>query len=526
MGTLRFGFLDKPWLMSGPNPDNLDEDILYVAYTHFVTRYDFAFALDGAFLYFRYPILETTIELVRSTDYGETWSDPIPISPTVISTYSAGGNDQVDLVESDRVVQFPHIFTNDDGTVYVAYLDSTDDGPFKGIGEIYVSKSTDGGKSFSRERAATFQEPYYKARSAPFRSWSSAFPRGSIGPDDSLSLIYGARPADKPGDDGDIFYVRSDDQGKSWSLPKRINDDSADSFQFFPAISVAPDGIIHAFWGDFRDDSSDIRYHMYYSRSEDGGNTWLDNSRVTDYPTNPNRAFPNGVFIGDYNDIYATSDDVYMIWTDGRLGEFGTINQKIAFARKTLMPTPSIFLSPPSGPGGRDVTITGFNFQADQEIFVMVSGVMISSTRTNYDGNFVTQIFIPIAGEGAHDITVIESTGNIATASFYMSFGFDDLSDFDQRLNDLSDSIIMSNNQIMKSLEGFNVPLTEQSNIDDSLYTTLENINSNVNLLLDSSETSVTVMYTSLAVLISMIIIAFVAYSKPQFNISKFRRKI
>ena len=153
-------------------------------------------------------------------------------------------------------------------------MDSTDDGPFKGIGEIYVAKSTDGGKTFSRERAATFQEPYYRARNAPFRSWASAFPRGDVGPDGSLSLIYGARPSDKPGDDGDIFFVRSDAQAKSWSLPKRINDDSSDSYQFFPALSVAPDGIIHAFWGDFRDDDSDIRYHMYYTRSEDGGNTW------------------------------------------------------------------------------------------------------------------------------------------------------------------------------------------------------------------------------------------------------------
>ena len=189
------------------------------------------------------------------------------------------------------------------------------------------------------------------------------------------------------------------------------------------------------------------------------------------------------------------------------------------------MPTPSILISPPSGPGGRDVTITGFNFQADQEIFIMVSGVMISSTRTNDDGNFATQIFIPIAGEGAHDITVIESTGNLATASFYMNFGFDDLSEFDQRLNDLSDSIIISNNEIMNSLEGFNIPLNDQSNIDNRLYTTLENIDSNIDLLIDYSETSVTVMYTSLAVLLSVVVLAFVAYSKPQFKIPKLSRK-
>ena len=49
------------------------------------------------------------------------------------------------------------------------------------------------------------------------------------------------------------------------------------------------------------------------TRSDDGGETWLPNSRITDYPTNPNKAFPRGAFIGDYNDIKAVADDVYML---------------------------------------------------------------------------------------------------------------------------------------------------------------------------------------------------------------------
>ena len=72
---------------------------------------------------------------------------------------------------------------------------------------------------------------------------------------------------------------------------------------------------------------------MYYTPSEDNGETWLQNSRITDYPTNPNKAFPRGAIIGDYNDIKAVVDDVYMIWTDGRLGEITGMNQKIGFAR-------------------------------------------------------------------------------------------------------------------------------------------------------------------------------------------------
>ena len=429
-GFLRLGFLDKPWLTVGQNPADPSKDIVYVAYTHFVTRLDVQFALGGALIFLANPVLETSIELVRSTDEGQTWSDPVTVSPVVESFPAAEIRGL-----SERVLQFPYPFTAKDGTVYVAWMDSTDDGPFEELAEVYVSRSADGGISFGKpNRVHVFQEPFYNARNAPFRSWSSAFPRGAVGPDGSLSLIFGFRPSADPTDDGDVYYFHSDDNGLTWTPPKKINDDRKNGYQFFPDLDVDPNGVIHAMWGDTRDDLSNLKYHIYYSRSEDGGQTWLENGRVTDFPSNPNRAFPGGVFIGDYYDLAATEDDVYMVWSDSRLGEFGAVNQKIAFARTSLMPTPSIFISPPSGPGGRDVLISGFNFQPDQEIFISVSGVIISTTRTDTEGRFSTQIFIPIAGEGAHTITAIEASGNVATASFFMEFGFDNLQDLQENL--------------------------------------------------------------------------------------------
>jgi len=532
-GTLRFGFLDKPWMTSGPNPDNPDEDIIYVVYTHFVTRYDFFFALEGAFLYFRYPVLETTIELVKSEDYGQTWSDPIPVSPTVYSTYAGagrGGEGGEQFAEDvDQVVQFPHVFTHDDGTVYVAYFDSTDDGPFEGLGEIYVARSDNGGDSISTPtRVATFNEPFYGSRNAPFRSWASAMPRGAVSDlDGSISLVFGGRPSDKPTDDGDVFFARSTTQGESWSLPKRINDDTKSAFQFFPALDVGPDGNIHAFFGDFRDSPSEIKYHMYYTRSEDNGETWLQNSRITDYPTNPNKAFPRGAFIGDYNDIKAVVDDVYMIWTDGRLGEITGMNQKIGFARTKSMPTPSIFISPPSGPGGRDVRISGFDFQPDQEIYISVSGVIISSTRTNNDGLFTTDIFIPIAGEGAHSIVAIEASGNVASASFFMDFGFNNLDQLENRLSVISESIfaLLQNSTNVDSPPPI-VPVPP-SNIPElaNLPIQINQIQSDISSISDKTNNFETIMYTLVAGVLAVVVVAFISISRTgNIDIKKLRK--
>ena len=183
--------------------------------------------------------------------------------------------------------------------------------------------------------------------------------------------------------------------------------------------------MIHVMWGDMRDDPVEARYHIYYTSSEDGGETWIENARVTDFPSNPNYAFPGGAFIGDYFTIKATETDVYMAWPDARLGEYGPLNQKIGFARKELMPLPSIFLSPPSGAGGKDIAIQGSNFQPDQDVYLEISGAVISTVRTDAAGRFAARIFIPISGEGAHDFRAIDASGNIATGSFYMDFGFD-----------------------------------------------------------------------------------------------------
>ena len=411
-------FLDKPWVAVGPSRDNPDQDVIYVTYTKFLTRFPVLFLFDvEAFVLV--PRTETSIELVRSEDGGLTWSDPVTVSPIVVST---PGEDA-----PKRVVQGSQPAVAPDGTLYVNWLDSTDDDSFKGRAEIHVAMSEDNGRTFDTHMASDFDEPGFSPRNTFFRYWGAAFPQISTGPQGEVYVAYMARPPDKKTDDGDIYFVASVDKGETWTLKKSLNDDKTNRLQFFPSISAGPDGTIHAMWGDMRDDPVETRYHIYYASSDDGGKTWIENARVTDFPSNPNYAFPGGAFIGDYFTIKATEDDVYMAWPDARLGEFGAQNQKIAFARKALMPLPSIFLSPPSGPGGKDITVQGSNFQPDQNVFLEISGAVVSTVRSDADGRFTARLFIPISGEGAHDFRAIDASGNVATGSFFMDFGFDNI---------------------------------------------------------------------------------------------------
>ena len=465
-GVVGFEFLDKPWMDIGPSPDDPDKDIIYITYTKFTTEYQISWVDELPFL--TSPLITTRIEMVKSEDGGVSWSEPLQVSPTALRTFGDRPQTEADTEQGEendgggqtqqyedaeggrRFVQGSQPTVAPDGTVYISWLDTTNDNAFEGIAEIYVTSSNDAGETFGKPvRASTFLEIPFRPRNVFFRYWGAAFPRITTGQEEGeVYVVFTAIPTDKPNDDGDIFLVSSFDGGKTWSRKVSVNDDDTSRLQFFPEVSVAPDGAVHVMWGDMRDDPNEVRYHIYYATSKDKGESWEVNARVTDFPSNPNFGFPRGLFIGDYFAIQAIEDDVYMVWADTRLGEFGGVNQKIGFARQRLMPSPSIFISPPSGPGGRDVIIQGFDFQPRRNIFIEVAGSIVATGRTNGNGQFSSGIFIPISGEGAHRVRVIEESGNVASSSFFMDFGFDNLQDATEQIQGVADKVASLEGQI------------------------------------------------------------------------------
>lgn len=437
-GKILFSFLDKPWMTVGPHPTEKDKDVIYVTYTDFVLKYEILYIGEVPTL--GVPEMETTIRLVHSEDGGVTWSDPVAVSPTVRRMYGevTGPGEATPVAGTKRLVQGSQVAVGPDGTIYVAWLDSTDDESMKGLAELYLARSEDGGKSFDEpQRITIILEPGFRPRNAYFRYWAAAFPQIAAGPDGEVYVVYAALPPDKPTDEGDIYFVRSQDGGKHWRRPVRLNQDDTDRLQFFPAIDVGPDGVIHVMWGDMRDDPVETRYHIYYTQSKDGGQTWgfeapeldlkVGDTRATDYPSNPNKGFPYGLFIGDYFSLAATEEDVYLAWADARLGEFGPTNQKIGFSRRRPVPAPEVFISPAAGPGGQSITVQGHNFQPDMNVYLQMGDATVAAARTNAEGRVTAEVFVPISGEGAHPVRLVDESGNLASSSFYMEFGFDNV---------------------------------------------------------------------------------------------------
>jgi hypothetical protein len=128
---------------------------------------------------------------------------------------------------------------------------------------------------------------------------------GSIGPRNGW--IYVLSSVQTATDPLDVMFIRSTDQGNTWSTPVRVNDDSPTNhaFQWFGTMSVSPGGRIDAVWNDTRGSADSSVSALYYAYSTNAGATWSANVQVT--PTwNCTIGYPNQSKIGDY---YVTRSD-------------------------------------------------------------------------------------------------------------------------------------------------------------------------------------------------------------------------
>lgn len=219
-----FAFIyDKPWIAVGPDPTNLDRDIIYLSYTEF-----------GGFL--GEPTAQ--IKVARSIDGGETWDEPVPVSELFVS--------------SIRLVQGSMPAVDSQGVLYVAYYDSLDDGWTIGCFENRVAKSLDAGRTFATFTIAkACNELPELGEGLGFRFWSSMFPIVATGPERNVYAVFAVNqpqappeesPQFPPQGDINIMFTLSTDLGETWTNLTRVNDDTTTFPQFFPWIAVDPMG--------------------------------------------------------------------------------------------------------------------------------------------------------------------------------------------------------------------------------------------------------------------------------------------
>jgi hypothetical protein len=268
---------DKPWAVV--NPFNNE---LHVTWTQF-DNYGSSSSSDSSI------ILHS-----KSSDQGITWSSPKRIS------FYAG-----DCLDGDNTVEGAVPAIGPAGEVYVAWA-----GP-KGL---TFQKSTDGGNTWLPKekiiRTITGGWDYninglQRCNGLPFTYCDL-----SKGP--YRGTIYINYSDHKSGfSDGDIWMIRSSDNGVTWSQPVRVNNDVPGKEQFMSAMTVDQvTGNVYVIFYDRRNFATGTNTDVYMALSKDGGKTFY-NYKINDTTFNPN----SGVFFGDYIGISAHNNVIRPIWT-------------------------------------------------------------------------------------------------------------------------------------------------------------------------------------------------------------------
>lgn len=326
---------DKPWLTVDSHAASPFRDNVYVTWTRFVFN-----PANGRYV-------QSPIAVAVSSDGGRTFSSPQLIVGNVL--YSQGS----------RPVVGP------DGTVYVFWDGST---RLATLDSIWVVKSTDGGKSWSKPVAVSQLVDIIPLANTAFRN--NSYPAADAAPNGDLYVAWDSMMSDSGGlcpsftNNGchaASLYSKSTDGGATWSTPTLVLPAVDASTQtaigypltqpdgttlnvpgarrvdtLFPAVSVSPSG--HVYMSAYAADvvSPWQTCAQPGSPSLSGDNckklgSYINNARLdyvvtdlitgvtntaTTHPINT-RYFFGGTFIGDYTDIAAGSDGrFHAFWTD------------------------------------------------------------------------------------------------------------------------------------------------------------------------------------------------------------------
>jgi hypothetical protein len=220
----------------------------------------------------------------HSRDEGATWQ-PVSVAPA--QTGAAGDANTT-------------ITVGKDGTVYVVWM-YCDVGPYfctNYKADMVFSKSSDGGNTWSFPTSIT-----------TVNLLPTLLPNTHVGIGNIP--VVGVDASNGPnsgnlyvamytwtGAYGQVQVSRSVDGGNTWLNPVPVAPPSDNHDQFFPWLSVSPNGLVGVSWLDRRNDPANIDYQAFAAISSDGGQTF-PNVQLTTAFSNPNNN-GGGDWMGDY----------------------------------------------------------------------------------------------------------------------------------------------------------------------------------------------------------------------------------
>jgi hypothetical protein len=288
---------------------------------------------------------KSNVVVLKSGDFGQTWSAPI------VADSTNAGTDKPILVARGRdvYVGFDHqqkmwvSASHDGGTTFTSYLlrqnsefglslaggaaiDShgyvyfawagyTRSGSERGPVNLYISKSIDGGATWTHTLVDTSSSP--PDCSAYSCGWAYLGAQIVITADasDTLYALWNSGTEDKGPER--IFFARSTDGGSTWSPRQDVSTASQGIEHAFPTITTGGSENVRIAWMDARNVPMS---NVYYRTSSDGGSTWSSETVLSSYVAGYPFINPDG-FAFPYGDYFSMAVDdrgaTQVVWGEG-----------------------------------------------------------------------------------------------------------------------------------------------------------------------------------------------------------------
>ena len=314
---------------------------------------------DGRTLYAAYMLGDKASQYVaKSTDFGQTWTN------VLVETLQRGTDKDILAVRGQDVylvynaVQkiwasvshdggntwtLNHVIGNTNskfgwslpgggavdskGNAYFAWEGFTANGKPSGEVNLFVTKSTDGGQTWTSHLVDVSQAPPQCGTCG----WAYWGPQMTLAVDgrDRVYVLYNANRV-KFGVNR-MLFARSRDGALTWDRRQDVSGAPSGSNNLFPAIVARGNGDVRIAWQDDRNgfdtgnDDPNARWNTYYQSSLDGGATWSAEAQLSRFVSDPVYEYkfgpPNDGYAEPYGDYFELDIDgagvTHALWGEG-----------------------------------------------------------------------------------------------------------------------------------------------------------------------------------------------------------------
>jgi BNR repeat-like domain len=206
------------------------------------------------------------------------------------------------------------------GNVYFSWDGYTQNGGAKGPVNLYLSKSSDGGATWTTNLLdVSTSPPDCSSMNCGWAFLGAAMTMISDSAGNLYTLWNAGSTAAGP---ERIYFSKSTDGGNTWAAKTDVSTAAQGVEHAFPAIAAAGNGDVRIAWMDTRNAAPGAidRWNVYYRSSINGGGSWSAESTLSSYVSGYTFIFTNGYRFpfGDYFEMDIDErGTTHAVWGEG-----------------------------------------------------------------------------------------------------------------------------------------------------------------------------------------------------------------